>query len=108
VLSILFAIGDREMHGYGIMKEVEERTGGKVSLLPSSLYATLKRMMLEGWIEEVPEASSQGPGRPRRSYRITTHGRALAAREADRLAALLEMAQANRMVGDETASDTAS
>jgi DNA-binding PadR family transcriptional regulator len=108
VLSILFALGDKELHGYGIMKEVEERTGGRVSLLPSSMYATIKRMMLEGWIEEVPQAGAEGPGRPRRSYRITTRGRAMAAREADRLAALLEMAHANRMVSDKAASDAAS
>lgn len=108
VLSILFALGDRELHGYGIMKEVEERTAGRVSLLPSSLYATLKRMMLEGWIEEVPAESVEAPGRPRRSYKITSRGRALAAHEADRLGALLEMARANRTVGDAPASDTAS
>jgi len=108
VLSILFALGDRDMHGYGIMKEVEARTAGRVSLLPSSLYATIKRMMLEGWIEEVSTTDAEGPGRPRRSYRVTDHGRALAAREADRLAALLEMAQANRMVSDATASDSPS
>jgi len=65
VLSILFALGERELHGYGIMKEVEERTEGRVSLLPSSLYATIKRMVLEGLIEEVPHGDAGGPGRPK-------------------------------------------
>ena len=98
VLCILFAVGDRDLHGYGIMKEVEERTAGKVSLLPSSLYATIKRMLTQGWIEEVdaPEAEA-APGRPRRLYRITEPGRDLAAREAERMSALLDMARANRL-----------
>ena len=105
VLSILFALGERELHGYGIMKEVEERTAGRVSLLPSSLYATVKRMLLEGWIEEAPGDAEPGPGRPRRFYRITDRGRELAAREAERMSALLELARANRLAPAETAVD---
>lgn len=102
VLSILFALGDRELHGYGIMKEVEEKTAGQVSLLPSSLYTTIKRMLLEGWLEEVEDdGSGAGPGRPRRRYRITDEGRELAAREAQRMSALLDMARRNRLDGRE-------
>ena len=108
MLSILFALGDHEMHGYGIMKEVDDRTGGRVSLLPSSLYATIKRMMLAGLIEEVAGVDTEGPGRPRRLYRITDEGRALAVREADRLAALLDLARSNRIATDATVSDAAS
>ena len=102
VLSILFALGERELHGYAIMKEVEEKTGGRVSLLSSSLYATIKRMLQAGWIEERPgEGADSGPGRTRRLYRITDAGRDLAAREARRMSALLEMAHANRVVAPE-------
>lgn len=104
VLSILFALGERELHGYGIMKEVAEKTAGRVSLLPSSLYATIKRMLLEGWIEEAGgPVSDSAPGRPRRLYRITDDGRTLAAREGARMAALLDMARANRLAGPEAA-----
>ncbi len=104
VLSILFALGDQALHGYGIMKEVKERTAGRVSLLPSSLYATIKRMLLEGWIEEVPDAAAEaGPGRTRRLYRMSDDGRELAAREVERMAALLDMARANRLASGESA-----
>ena len=37
------------------------------------------------------------PGRPRRSYRVTEEGRALALRESERISALLDMARANRL-----------
>ena len=100
---MLFALGDQALHGYGIMKEVEERTAGRVSLLPSSLYATIKRMLLGGLIEEVPdEASDAAPGRPRRLYRMTDRGRELAALEADRMAALLDMARSNHLTSRES------
>jgi DNA-binding PadR family transcriptional regulator len=100
VLSILFALGERELHGYGIMKEVEERTQGRVTLLSSSLYATIKRMLQAGWIEETDDGGAVGsPGRARRLYRITDAGRELAAREARRMSALLDLARANRLGG---------
>ncbi len=109
VLSMLFALGDQALHGYGIMKQVEERTAGRVSLLPSSLYATIKRMLLEGLIEEVPDqASEAAPGRPRRLYRMTDRGRELAAREAERMAALLDMARANQAPRDSAVPDLGS
>jgi DNA-binding PadR family transcriptional regulator len=97
VVSILFALGDDELHGYGIMKEVEERTGGRVTLLPSSLYATIKRLLDTGWIEEVPTDPSPSPGRPKRTYRITEAGRLVATREAERLNALLGLARSKQI-----------
>jgi DNA-binding PadR family transcriptional regulator len=105
VLSVLFALGDRELHGYGIMKEVEERTRGQVSLLPTSLYATIKRMLIEGWVEEVRDAPDDGPGRPKRTYRMTDAGREVAAVEADRMAALLDLARANRLGSTDSVPD---
>ena len=106
VLSVLFALGDGELHGYGIMKEVESRTGGRVTLLPSSLYATIKRMLGDGWIEEVPGRDSDpGPGRPKRHYRITNAGRDVATREIERMGALLDLAHSNRLGSLEAAPE---
>src|SRR3974390_1698076 len=50
---ILLSLAGHEQHGYGIMQEVLERTGGKVRLWPATLYGTIKRLMEEGLIEEV-------------------------------------------------------
>lgn len=91
VLYVLLALGDQPRHGYGILQEVDARTGGKVTLLPTSLYATLKRMADEDLIEEVPASDEEGSGSRKRTYRITERGRALASRELDRMAALLAM-----------------
>ena len=93
VLYVLLAVMDRDRHGYGIMKEVEARTDGKVTLLPNSLYATLKRMLDEGLVEKAPSEENTEGGRPRQNYRITSRGCEIAEREVERLSALLDMAR---------------
>ena len=75
VVQIMIALGDGERHGYAIMQEVEEYTGGKVVLAPGTLYRAIKRMLDTGLIEEVSDRtglmapeSAPGPagGRGRR------------------------------------------
>ena len=50
VLNILLALADEERHGYGIMREVEARTGGGTRLGPGTLYGSIKRMLADGLI----------------------------------------------------------
>lgn len=81
-LNILLSLAEEEKHGYIIMLDVEERTGGKVRLGAGTLYGALKRLVVRGLIEEVerkePEAGVEA-GR-RRYYKITQFGgRVLAA-----------------------------
>ena len=52
---ILVALADKERHGYSIMQDVHERTGGAVRLSPSTLYSAVKRLLEEGLIEELAE-----------------------------------------------------
>ena len=91
---ILVTLADGERHGYGIMQAVEERTGGEVEVGPGTLYRSLRQLLDRGLIQEVngtgEEASDAGP--PRRSYRLTERGGALAAEEARRLRTLVEWA----------------
>src|ERR1700693_4601647 len=49
---ILLSLAGEDQHGYGIMQEVLERTGGKVRLWPATLYGSLKRLIEAGLIEE--------------------------------------------------------
>jgi DNA-binding PadR family transcriptional regulator len=89
VLHILIALADGECHGYGIMQEVETRTGGEVRLGPGTLYGALRRLREEGLIEERP-----GPDERRRMYRLTKFGREVARREVERLESLYATAKA--------------
>ncbi len=90
---VLLALGDREMHGYGIMQSLADRTGGRESLLPGTLYASLARMVDQGLVEERDPPRNDTSGGPRRRYyRRTEQGRAAARVESERLRALLSMA----------------
>ena len=95
VFSILLALGDRSRHGYGIMKEVEARTGGQVTLLPGSLYSAIRRILESGWIEEVPAEEGDDPRR--RYYALTEAGRGAAQKEVRRLSTLLRVAEEKKL-----------
>ena len=52
VLHILLALVSEERHGYGIMKEVEMDSQGKVKMGPGTLYGSIGRMIEAGLIRE--------------------------------------------------------
>ncbi len=99
VLHILLALADEERHGYGIMQEVEARTGGETRLGPGTLYGSIKRMLADGLIEESDERPDPAmDDQRRRYYRITDFGRKVAGAEAERLASLVSAAKAKNLV----------
>src|ERR1700751_647480 len=80
--QILVALADRDRHGYSILREVEARTQGKVRLSPSTLYASIRRLLLSGLIEELAERPDPDhDDERRRYYRLTRAGRRAAAGE---------------------------
>ncbi len=100
MLNILLALADEERHGYGIMREVEERTGGQTRLGPGTLYGSIKRMLADGLIEESDERPDPAlDDQRRRYYRITDFGRRVAGAEAQRLAGLVKTARARKLLG---------
>lgn len=78
-LHILMTLAGGALHGYGIKHAVEERTAGRLSLGPGTLYEAIHRMAADGWIEEV-----ESSGR-RRIYQITDAGRTVLTDELSRL-----------------------
>lgn len=91
---ILLTLTPGERHGYGMIRMVEERTGGEVRLDPANLYRALKRLIKEGLVEEAgrrpaPDASDER----RRYYAITELGRSVVAAEVSRQAELLQIAR---------------
>jgi len=96
---ILVALADSDRHGYSIMQDVAERTGGQVKLSPSTLYSAIKRLLETGWIEELDERPDpKHDDERRRYYRITKSGRRAAIEEAERLEELLADARASGLV----------
>jgi DNA-binding PadR family transcriptional regulator len=98
-LRILITLGNRELHGYGIMQELKERTGGRETLLPGTLYSSMARMVDQGLVEEVEDSEGSGSGGPRRRYyRTTEFGRQVARVEMDRMEILMEVARATHLI----------
>lgn len=94
VFHVLLALGDRALHGYGIMEAFEAATDGRETLLAGSLYATLARMKDRGLVEDAEAPPGETSGGPRRRYyRVTDLGRRVARAESARLQRLLELAR---------------
>jgi DNA-binding PadR family transcriptional regulator len=95
IFQILVALADQDRHGYAIMQDVAERTGGRMKLSPGTLYGSIKRMLEEGLIVEIDERPDpDDDDERRRYYRLTPFGREVAQAEADRLTTLLRQARA--------------
>jgi DNA-binding PadR family transcriptional regulator len=82
---ILTALADGSQHGYGIIAEVQEISGGRVRLRAGTLYTALDRLRTDGLIEV--DREEVAGGRLRRYYRLTTEGTGRLAAEAARLQA---------------------
>jgi DNA-binding PadR family transcriptional regulator len=93
---ILLALADGERHGYAITREVAEETGGEVKLGPGTLYRMLKQLLDDEWIVEIDRTDSDDPRR--RYYKLTPRGRRVAQAEAQRLANVVRLARARRLL----------
>ena len=94
---ILLSLAGQEQHGYGIMQEVLERTGGKVRLWPATLYGTIQRLIEAELIEESDDRPApQFDDERRRYYRLTRLGRRVLSAESRRLEELVRIIHAKR------------
>ena len=84
-LYILASLARGECHGYGIARDAEELSGGRVRLSAGTLYGALNRLADDGLVEAAGERQVQG--RRRRYYRITGLGQTALADEVERLRA---------------------
>jgi DNA-binding PadR family transcriptional regulator len=96
---ILLALTGGERHGYGIMQETTHNSEGKINLGPGTLYRTIRRLLDDGLIEESEERPVPDLDDERRHYyRLTPFGLRVARAEAQRLAALVRLAQARQLL----------
>ncbi len=97
--QILLSLADDDLHGYGIMRQVEQQTNGRMRLGPGTLYSSIQALLEGGLIEEVNGSATQVAGDERRRYyRLATAGRKLARSEAERLADLLRVARSKKIL----------
>ena len=85
VLHILLALSTEDRHGYGIMKQVERESRGKVRMGPGTLYGSIGRMMSAGLIRESDKRADPAMDDERRIYyQLTGVGRRALEAELDR------------------------
>jgi DNA-binding PadR family transcriptional regulator len=94
--EILLALAGEDLHGYAILQAVESRLKGLLPLRTGTLYRSLARLLEDDLIEEVSGAASSDERR--RYYRITKHGRTIAALEAERLDGQVTAARERRLL----------
>jgi len=90
---VLLSLCRGERHGYGIMLDAEERTGGALVLQVGTLYRALRRMRQAGLIIDSDARPTDEDDERRNYYAVTALGRAVAQAEARRLDALLRAAR---------------
>lgn len=101
--QVLLALADTERHGYGIIREVGERTDGLVKIRTGTLYTMLQRLLDERLLEESDRrpAADEDDER-RRYYRLTPLGRDVLQAEARRLELLIGEARRKHVLGRTT------
>lgn len=99
VLHILLALATEERHGYGIMKQVESDSQGKVTMGPGTLYGSLGRMLEAGLIRESDKRVDPEMDDERRIYYgISALGRTTLTAELERYREVLAVARKSRVV----------
>lgn len=99
VLHILLALSTQERHGYGIMKQVESDSQGKVKMGPGTLYGSIGRMIDAGLIRESDKKVDPEMDDERRVYyKITGVGQDALAAELDRYGEVLAVAKQRRRI----------
>jgi DNA-binding PadR family transcriptional regulator len=98
VFHILLALSNGERHGYGIMKQVEADSQGKVTMGPGTLYGSLKRMLDAGLVKESDKRVDLEMDDQRRIYyQITGIGAQALAAELERYQHIVKIAQQRKL-----------
>ncbi|MCZ6916929.1 MAG: PadR family transcriptional regulator [Gemmatimonadetes bacterium] len=97
--QILLALADQERHGYGIQRDVLDRTDGQMMLWPATLYRSLAALVERGLIAAVTDPGGGPPDERRQYYRITPVGRGRLDEEAERLTRWAEIARERNDLG---------
>jgi len=97
--QIMLSLADGNLHGYAIMRQVEEQTGGRLRLGPGTLYGSIQALLEGKLIEEVYRSEEPEDRQERRRYyKLTAAGRKVARSEAEKMADVLRVARARKIL----------
>ena len=89
---VLIALAGAPRHGYGIIKDIEERTGGAMQLRSGTLYTAIQRLQADGLLQRAGSPDSESDPR-RRYFTLTDLGQQVARLETQRLTAMIGTAR---------------
>lgn len=95
VFYILLALSLRELHGYGIMKQVEKDSHGKIQMGPGTLYGSIKRMIKSDLVIEVENFEDER----RKFYKLTKKGQKNLSAELERFEEIVTLAKNKKVLG---------
>ncbi len=98
---VLLSLSYEARHGYGIIKDVADRTHGQVSMEAGTLYGAIKRLKDDGLIIE--SDAPTGADARRRYYALTSTGESVLRDECRRLAQLVSYARDARVLPSNSA-----
>jgi DNA-binding PadR family transcriptional regulator len=97
--EILLTLAMGERHGYAIIRDIEARSDGALSIETGTLYRALQRLAESDLVRPTePRRALHNDDERRRFYAITPAGRRAAAAEARRMASLVDAARAARLI----------
>lgn len=85
---VLAVLADGHRHGYGIVQEMEQRTGGVMRIRPGDLYRVLYRLSERGVLKTVERRPAADDER-RTYYGLTAFGKRVLRAEADMLSGII-------------------
>jgi DNA-binding PadR family transcriptional regulator len=97
VLLILLSLAEKPRHGYGLMKDIESLSGGRVRLSTGTLYGALQRLLQDRWIERFAQDDSS---REKQAYKLTAAGRRALECELERMRRLTRAATARMRMSE--------
>ena len=94
---LMLILADGPAHGYGIVKEAQEKFGNAVKLDPANLYRAILRLMRDGVVVDAADPPSDA-SEQRRHFELTEFGQEVLAAEAERLATLTDAARSMALI----------
>ena len=88
-LHVLIALAPGALHGYALVKRIEEESDARVKILPGNLYTVLRRLVAEGLVQESETQPEPDEDQRRRYFELSDKGRRVLSREANHLERLV-------------------
>lgn len=85
-LMVLQVLAREPMHGWGVAKRIEQRSGDVLQVNQGSIYPALYRLADRGWVRSRLGESDEG--RPVKIYELTAAGKRQLAEERESWTAL--------------------